>query len=84
MRPPDGRTDGTRRAGVHGLTTLSLVRSLTAIADVMGAPTAEDAPISAVEPDQTRKVAQLTDPDDLDASCEPNRGPEGAQPEAAK
>jgi hypothetical protein len=25
-----------------------------------------------------KKVAQLTDPDELDKSCEPNRGPEGA------
>jgi hypothetical protein len=46
------------------LTALSLVRTLAAVAAVVGVPSAEEAPISAVEPDQTRKVAQLTaDPD---------------------
>lgn len=41
------------------MTALSFA-SLTAIAKVMRAPSAEEAPISEVEPDQTRKVAQLT------------------------
>jgi hypothetical protein len=36
------------------------LESLTAIAYVAVAPSVEEAPISAVEPDQTRKVAQLT------------------------
>jgi hypothetical protein len=42
------------------MTSLSLTRSGPATADAEGVPSAEEAPISAVEPDHTRKVAQLT------------------------
>jgi hypothetical protein len=42
------------------MTMLSLTRSGTAGAEVEGVPSVEDAPISAVEPDHTRKIAQLT------------------------
>jgi hypothetical protein len=42
------------------MTALSPARSRTAVADGDGVPSVEEAPISAVEPDHTRKVAQLT------------------------
>jgi hypothetical protein len=42
------------------LTALSLTLSPPAVSDGAGGPSPEEAPISAVEPDQTRKVAQLT------------------------
>jgi len=42
------------------LTALSPASTLAAVADLVKIPSAEEAPISAVEPDHTRKVAQLT------------------------
>ena len=46
------------------MTTGSLTRSRTSVADGDGVPSAEEAPISAVAPDHTRKVAQLTADED--------------------